>query len=785
MPAEAQEKEGQGAEPLTTVYSFDMGTKDSPLWPGFIRISENTAYTRTLGYGWSRTQELTGSDTKEWAIRSDPLGRDWVRSMKGPMAFNIDLENGEYKVHLWVGGSRGWWQFPILGPYTIRAEGKKKVETTFDKSYYYRYLNEDYRKGQDVWKKYVDSKFKVYTFTTVVKDGQLNLIFAPGTNFPLNAMIVYPSNLSTQVEKKIDIINQKRKQDFMKIWPGYDWERVKNNSPLPAITAEDRKKGYLLFIRNYGELLYPNTIPRKDEIKDKIKVFATPGEYEPVSFAVYPLTSLKDISVTVSDLIAKDGSKINKEQIDVRLVKYRERAPVKTYTISYHWLVKRDKVMIEEGVDKQFWLTIKVPENARAGLYYGKILFHPKNKPSSQINLELKVLPFKLLSPPDVNWTLFFYFPAYYYRWAQEGKEGNDYWQMVKKECLDIKEHGFKIELSGFAPQVDIEEGKIVNIDFTNLERYMKFFLRQDILPSQVSYYGIHFTVTQDCNFPLTRASIKRIREFRDSQDFFNLQYITRVIQKKWQHEGWPEFIFYPDGELEGKIGGQGVKWGETVLKALKETGVKTISGINGKRTFKYLLPLQDFGFFASPPSEIIIKKVKNLGLPLWYYENALNRFTAGFYAWKTGAKRISREGYIIVNGEPYNDLDGTQPDWGISLPSPEGPVPTIDWEWMREGVDDYRYIYTLTTLIERAKTAGRKEAVTQAAAAEKMLEQLKDAIPLLKTPLWKGKVRMVDESWEEWRGRQKGKEPPNQNFDKERWKIAQQIIKLKEFIKK
>ena len=52
--------------------------------------------------------------------------------------------------------------------------------------------------------------------------------------------------------------------------------------------------------------------------------------------------------------------------------------------------------------------------------------------------------------------------------------------------------------------------------------------------------------------------------------------------------------------------------------------------------------------------------------------------------------------------------------------------MPTIGWEAVREGVDDYRYLTTLSKLIARAKAAGRIDDVKR---AERLLKQLTDKI--------------------------------------------------------
>ena len=62
-----------------------------------------------------------------------------------------------------------------------------------------------------------------------------------------------------------------------------------------------------------------------------------------------------------------------------------------------------------------------------------------------------------------------------------------------------------------------------------------------------------------------------------------------------------------------------------------------------------------------------------------------------------------------------------------MSNPPPGGPLPTPNWEALREGIDDFRYLYQLETLA-REKAASHPDA---AAEAERYLDQLRSRCDL------------------------------------------------------
>jgi len=88
--------------------------------------------------------------------------------------------------------------------------------------------------------------------------------------------------------------------------------------------------------------------------------------------------------------------------------------------------------------------------------------------------------------------------------------------------------------------------------------------------------------------------------------------------------------------------------------------------------------------------------------------------------------------------------------------------MPVVLWEAYREGYDDYRYVYTLERLIAEAKESGRPAARTAAAAAEKELQAIWNAVRV--QPKYK-----YDNLWSP------------AEFDVYRWLVAQQILALQD----
>jgi large repetitive protein len=96
---------------------FDFGTASSPVQSGYTRVSPNTLYSPSTGYGWGKT----GADSRDRGATGtgsgeESLERDFCLVNAGN-AFYVDLPNGKYRVTLLVGESSG------KSGITVRADG--------------------------------------------------------------------------------------------------------------------------------------------------------------------------------------------------------------------------------------------------------------------------------------------------------------------------------------------------------------------------------------------------------------------------------------------------------------------------------------------------------------------------------------------------------------------------------------------------------------------------------------------------------------------------------------
>ena len=87
-----------------------------------------------------------------------------------------------------------------------------------------------------------------------------------------------------------------------------------------------------------------------------------------------------------------------------------------------------------------------------------------------------------------------------------------------------------------------------------------------------------------------------------------------------------------------------------------------------------------------------------------WAFYNGGNRWTYGTYMYKAAKQfgmkfRLSWH-WNVVAGDPYYALDCREDDFAWCNASPDGRlIPSVEFERLREGLDDYRRLLTLSRL--------------------------------------------------------------------------------------
>ncbi|MEK6935422.1 MAG: hypothetical protein AABW67_01410 [Nanoarchaeota archaeon] len=313
--------------------------------------------------------------------------------------------------------------------------------------------------------------------TIFIENNYWQVLRSIGGNF--NFRIYYPNQLNGETSLPIDYIKLTfyNNSEFNRL---RELDRInrtfvrKDYIETNTLNKSDFQKNYLIYSRNYLEKIYPNTVPKLNEITNNISTFEIAGNYEPLTFTIYAFENLENLKISVSDL-NNGNEKIIKENIRVDKVvsidKRWQYSYDKYYGTNPWYLDNITSFNIAKNTSQQVWLTIYVPKNTPKGNYLGKIQVTGDNLESSELNLSLEVFDIVLEEPDAIPYL--YHSPYIFYKYYSNPKE---------VAAVDMSAHSLNPILS-FFPSVNSSFA----INFTKTQDHIFEILRYKelgILPS-------------------------------------------------------------------------------------------------------------------------------------------------------------------------------------------------------------------------------------------------------------------------------------------------------------
>ena len=206
-----------------------------------------------------------------------------------------------------------------------------------------------------------------------------------------------------------------------------------------------------------GEIRNPLTYPSDPEYSEEVIAIAAKDEYTSSSFLIYPYRDIEKIEFELADLKSPEGAVIPKEEIELKFVQAWYQPGWNTYFnghgsynpalllndpellrideknkinylrfyypngIEYHNICIPGSVLktpafqwafepvwdadtlqpipCKFGRNRQFWMDIHAPKDAKAGIYRGRVKIRIDGVESGGFTLALRVLPFELPRP--------------------------------------------------------------------------------------------------------------------------------------------------------------------------------------------------------------------------------------------------------------------------------------------------------------------------------------------------------------------------------------------------
>ncbi len=679
------------------LYAFDFGPSTGPVMDGFTPITPATRYSKGRGYGLKDAHVWRAFDV----LQPDPLYQDFLCIESGGLA--VDVPNGRYHVFVNIDSPSGFWgEYQRFRRRSVHAEGRPVVDDTmtFDafKAKYFRFWDVEDRPAENTFDKYQRPYFREKVFDVDVADGQLNLEFR-GENWAcaVSAVVIFPVREESRGQAFLDDVVARRRFYFDNYF-----KRVLHRatgSPLEP-TADDRRRGFVIFHRDIMQDIFGNDAPEPGERVETLRAEAFAGEYEPITLAVFPLRDLGKVTVDVSDLAATGGTipsaAIDRGFVSDRLSRVTMQGSV--YTIEPRLVMPGATAEVPEGLTRRFWLTVRTPRDARAGVYRGKITVRPEKGGVADIPVELRVRA-GTLDPVDI--------PAgpYGYHigvpWSGDDPRAVEFnRQLTERALRKLREYGFTafsavpaIMYRGF------QAGKPV-LDFRFADAQMKQAKELGFLA--VVGYGAGVGGISAYHRDTDQMAAAG---FRDYPAFIRAVYSE--VQKHAEREGWIPAYFNIGDEPLGDDLVRSAENAEAYLAAFPKgppyfTAASSFSGSDRNNPhFRLSKALHVANWNGH--DEASVKLIHQAGGE-WAFYNGGNRWTFGDYMYKAakqyGMKFRMAWHWNAVAGDPYYALDCREDDYAWCNAAPDGRlIPSVEFERLREGLDDYRRLLTLSRL--------------------------------------------------------------------------------------
>ncbi|MCC6681451.1 MAG: hypothetical protein IT445_11175 [Phycisphaeraceae bacterium] len=497
--------------------------------------------------------------------------------------------------------------------------------------------------------------------------------------------------------------------------------------------------------------------PQSFSRADQLSVVACRGEYEPTSFVLYTNETRRDVSVSATDLVGSGGA-IPSSAVDIRTIKYWYQAGewgaqpevkraggilVPELLLKDDGLIvvdterKRNMMRTQEGlvdisdpteeftgegepaVDtpkllglkpkdaaelqpfdvsaddiKQLIVTVHVPTDSQAGVYEGEIRVDAGEAGSLSLPFLVEVLPFDL-APAPIDYSLYY-----------QGR-------LVDGESLVPVMSHQKTEVQYRAEMANLLAHGIANpvVQERSLDKFVRMMqIREEVGMPKGHIYNNGLRI--DGSEIEQSASLKR---FQDT---------LRPFVEWAKANRYKDYYAYGVDEKDELLPKER-PW----IEGAHEVGAKIFVAVHdGGEFLDQVGDVLDLPIYYGPVTPRFAQRVHEYGNRMGVYgfpqmnseKPATFRRNYGILLWQAGYDVAMTYAYQHSFGHAWNDFDfkNAVKDHNFAYPTVDGVIDTLQFEGMREAVDDTRYVATLLAQAKLAmedptRRSQAKEAIT------------------------------------------------------------------------
>jgi len=485
----------------------------------------------------------------------------------------------------------------------------------------------------------------------------------------------------------------------------------------------------VLFTKGVMADVKPDDAPSTGREVKRIDLVACPGEFEPFSLAIRG-TADGNWKFVVSDLRSEgNGKVIPAAAVELSMVWWQQTlGHLRRYTRVTDWVLDPGArgAALEKDRTAWVWLTMHVPAGAEAGRYEGTFTLKGEGEAAVTVPLTVEVLPVRLAPAPGVEFRVL--------QTVAFGQHHNPRTRAQRRPAAlalyrELKDHG----MTGIA--VKCSDWPYKPRQFDGLEACIDA-AREVGLNGPVLWYMSSLVNGVKGGRQYAQYDGK-CDNWNEARDLANLKDIVREIRKRRKAKAWPEVIFYTVDEPGTQTDDRRIRalrLGTILPKTLKVVhdlggrGATTMSepvddkhnrrwvkeGDELRKQWDLSRPYCHIRIYAYgyPQGKTSLEHEKadceKRGHEMWFYHNpaimgrdrCCARLFFGLWGWKVGARGLSAWTY------------------------PGGR--SVQFELVREGIDDFKYLTTLERLIRE-----KRGSESDRTKAQDFLTDLRAAITL------------------------------------------------------
>ncbi len=458
------------------------------------------------------------------------------------------------------------------------------------------------------------------------------------------------------------------------------------------------------------------------------------NEYEPAQFAIRSNRKLKNVSIELTDLVDKENRhKISSKNVHWNFIGFIPivRNTPDVMDCGQHKYVPKGEILrkapcnvpdplldvknltIDANRTQPVWLTVHVLEETPSGVYHGKVIvITPVGR--KIIPVELTVYPFELPKARHLYITNWFNIDKIA-KVHNVKKFSRKFWKILERYAQNMYQHRQNVFIVPWQLiKVYREKNDKLSFDYSIFDRYIKTFIHAGVSDmieiSFVAHFGKGGWYSKKVVLNKVNIIDKKTGNVVYLTNNQGISALLRSLQKHLEKKGWLKrsVIHVADEPSYHNI----ASWKKAARFVRKYAPkIRTIDAIEATG-FGSLLDIYvaHLGYIRNWDS---YRRAQRSGAELWFYTSCQpygyypNKFLdyslikIRILPWMDYAFHI--QGYLnwglnAWNNNPFGLPNPKYPpgDTHLIYPGDNGPLNSIRWEMLREGIEDYEYFWLL-----------------------------------------------------------------------------------------